>query len=141
MRSKEAFAYSRGTGYFCSVATHHPAPFRRVTLRPAGVCHGTGSRPSMAHVLAHVGSAVVGPCADRSAAFGCPKSVSSQNENPARVRVRAGFREPSLMHVREGARAPAVCLLPPPPGHVSHFCNRENCTATWNKASRLSLND
>src|SRR5215475_12198146 len=72
----------------------HPAPFRRVTPRSAGVCHGTGSRPSMAHVLAHVGSAVVGPCADRSAAFGCPKSVSSRNENPARVRVRAGFREP-----------------------------------------------
>jgi hypothetical protein len=40
MRSKEAFAYSRSTGYFCSVATDHPAPCRRVTLRRAGVCHG-----------------------------------------------------------------------------------------------------
>jgi hypothetical protein len=26
MRSKEAFAYSRSTGYFCSVAADHPAP-------------------------------------------------------------------------------------------------------------------
>src|SRR5262249_49510711 len=39
MRSKEAFASSRGTGYFCSVATDHPAPFRRVTPRRTGVCH------------------------------------------------------------------------------------------------------
>jgi hypothetical protein len=38
MRSKEAFAYSRSTGYFCSVATDHPAPCR-VTLRRAGACH------------------------------------------------------------------------------------------------------
>jgi len=28
MRSKEAFAYSRSTGYFCSVAADHPAPCR-----------------------------------------------------------------------------------------------------------------
>src|SRR5262249_58579900 len=39
MRSKEAFASSRSTGYFCSVATDHPAPFRRVTPRRAGACH------------------------------------------------------------------------------------------------------
>src|SRR5262249_51105823 len=40
MRSKEAFAYSRGTGYFCSVAADHPAPCaRRVTPRRAGACH------------------------------------------------------------------------------------------------------
>src|SRR5262245_48852554 len=39
MRSKEAFAYSRSTGYFCSVATDHPAPCRRVTPRRAGACH------------------------------------------------------------------------------------------------------
>src|SRR5262249_17122059 len=38
MRSKEAFAYSRSTGYFCSVATDHRAPCR-VTLRRAGACH------------------------------------------------------------------------------------------------------
>jgi hypothetical protein len=39
MRSKEAFAYSRSTGYFCSVAADHPAPRRRVTPRRAGACH------------------------------------------------------------------------------------------------------
>jgi hypothetical protein len=39
MRSNEAFAYSRSTGYFCSVATDHPAPCRRVTRRRAGACH------------------------------------------------------------------------------------------------------
>jgi|GraSoiStandDraft_27_1057306.scaffolds.fasta_scaffold426100_2 hypothetical protein len=39
MRSKEAFAYSRSTGYFCSVAAVHPAPHRRVTPRRAGACH------------------------------------------------------------------------------------------------------
>src|SRR5215469_6649023 len=39
MRSKEAFASSRSTGCFCSVATDHPAPCRRVTLRRAGACH------------------------------------------------------------------------------------------------------
>ena len=43
MRSKEAFAYSRSTGYFCSVAAHHPAalppssalsdPFGRAAMR------------------------------------------------------------------------------------------------------------
>jgi hypothetical protein len=31
MRSKDAFAYSRSTGYFCSAAADHPAPRRRVT--------------------------------------------------------------------------------------------------------------
>src|SRR5262245_7806966 len=41
MRSKEAFAYSRSTGYFCSVATDHPAARRRVTPRRAGACHDT----------------------------------------------------------------------------------------------------
>ena len=35
MRSKEAFAYSRSTGYFCSVATDHPVPCRRVTPQRA----------------------------------------------------------------------------------------------------------
>jgi hypothetical protein len=40
MRSKEAFAYSRGTGYFCSVA----APFRRVTPRRAGAGHDATGR-------------------------------------------------------------------------------------------------
>src|SRR5262249_8778979 len=39
MRSKEAFAYSRSTGYFCLVAANHSAPFRRVTPRRAGACH------------------------------------------------------------------------------------------------------
>jgi hypothetical protein len=39
MRSKEAFASSRSTGYFCSVAADHPAPYRRVMLRRAGACH------------------------------------------------------------------------------------------------------
>jgi hypothetical protein len=39
MRSKEAFAYSRSTEYFCSVAADHSAPFRRVTPRRAGACH------------------------------------------------------------------------------------------------------
>jgi hypothetical protein len=38
MRSKQAFAYSRGTGYFCSVATDHP-PCRRVRPRADGACH------------------------------------------------------------------------------------------------------
>jgi hypothetical protein len=33
---EEAFAYSRSTGYFCSVAAVHSAPFRRVTPRRAG---------------------------------------------------------------------------------------------------------
>ena len=41
MRSKEAFACSRSTGYFCSVAADHPAPRRRVTPRRAGACHDT----------------------------------------------------------------------------------------------------
>src|SRR5262249_795299 len=40
MRSKEAFAYSRSTGYFCSLAADHPAPCRRRTPRRAGACHG-----------------------------------------------------------------------------------------------------
>ena len=40
MRSKEAFAYSKGTGYFCSVA----APFRRVTPRRAGAGHDATAR-------------------------------------------------------------------------------------------------
>src|SRR5262245_18019829 len=39
MRSKEAFASSRSTGYLCSVAVDHSAPFSRVTPRRAGACH------------------------------------------------------------------------------------------------------
>jgi hypothetical protein len=34
----ESLLNSRSTGYFCSVATDHPAPCR-VTLRRAGACH------------------------------------------------------------------------------------------------------
>src|SRR5215831_7655357 len=34
MRSKEAFAYSRSTGSFCSVAMDHPGRCRRVTPQP-----------------------------------------------------------------------------------------------------------
>src|SRR5262245_45310481 len=33
-----SLAYSRSTGYFCSVAADHPAPFCRVTPRRAGAC-------------------------------------------------------------------------------------------------------
>jgi hypothetical protein len=39
MRSKEALAYLRSTGYFCSLASDHSAPFRRVTPRRAGAGH------------------------------------------------------------------------------------------------------
>jgi hypothetical protein len=39
MRSKEALAYLRGTGYFCTLASDHSAPFRRVTPRRAGAGH------------------------------------------------------------------------------------------------------
>jgi hypothetical protein len=39
MRSKEAFACSRSTGYFCSVAADHPAHCHRRTPRRAGACH------------------------------------------------------------------------------------------------------
>src|SRR5215471_20994998 len=41
MRSKEAFAYSRSTRCFCSVAADHSMLARRVTPSRAGACHGT----------------------------------------------------------------------------------------------------
>jgi hypothetical protein len=39
MRSKQAFAFSRSTGYFCSVCSGSLAPCRRERPRWAGACH------------------------------------------------------------------------------------------------------
>ena len=39
MRSKQAFAYSRSTGYFCSVCSGSLAPCCRGRTRRAGACH------------------------------------------------------------------------------------------------------